>query len=86
MFGFGKKSKVAWKENGWTVIQEGNKAKHILEMSCFCEGGIVKEVVCRHGNSDEEIKYTGELKNGYSLPMSLEEFKTAFDKGLMNLK
>ena len=78
--------RISWNEEGWTILQEADSKNHILEMSCFCEGGVVTEIRCRHNDGEEETKFTGALKDGYSLPMPLDEFKDAFKKGLINLK
>ncbi len=76
---------IAWNENGWTVLQDANEEKHILEMSCFCKNGVVTEIRSRHNDGEEE-KYTGALKDGYTLPMPLDVFADAFQKGLITLK
>ena len=77
---------MIWNENGWNVLQEADPEKHVLEMGCFCKDGIVTEIRCRHNDGEEEIKYTGALKDGYSLPMPLTEFAEAFKKGYIKLK
>lgn len=77
--------KINWNENGWTVIQEADPVKHILEITCLAEDGIVVEVRKRHNDGEEE-KLTQKLDDTYSLPMSLGEFKTALCKKKIKLK
>ncbi len=81
-----KKKKISWKENGWTILEEANAEEHLLEMSCLCEDGVVKEIICRHNDGDEENRFTGALKDGYSLPMPFEDFKTAYESGLIKVR
>ena len=76
---------IMWLENGWTVIQEADAEKHILEVSCFAKEGVVTEIRKRHNDGEEE-KLTGDLGGGLSLPMSLEDFKKAWKKKAVKLK
>lgn len=78
-------SKIEWNENGWTVIQEADPVKHILEITCLAEDGIVVEVRKRHNDGEEE-KFTTKLDNTHSLPMPLDEFKKALRKKEIKFK
>ena len=78
-------SKIDWNENGWTVIQEADPVKHILEITCLAENGQVIEVRKRHNDGEEE-KLTKKLDDAHTLPMSLEDFKTALRKKEIKLK
>ena len=74
------KKGINWAFDGWTVMQEADKKKHLLEIECFAEQGVVKQVRVRHSGG-EEVKYDRNLGNGMSLPMPLEDFKEAFAAG-----
>ncbi len=74
-----KKQEISWIPDGWTVIQEADAAKHILEISCFAEKGVVTEVRKRHNDGEEE-KLTKRLDETHSLPMALADFKAAVAK------
>ena len=78
-------SKIEWNENGWTIIQEADPVKHILEIACLAEDGTVIEVRKRHNDGEEE-KLTKKLDDAHSLPMPLKEFKTALRKKEIALK
>ncbi len=73
-----KNKNIIWKEEGWTTIQDANPVKHIVEISCFAEGGNVTQIRKRHQDGEEE-KLTKAIDKNHSLPMSLEAFKTAYD-------
>lgn len=77
--------KIEWNENGWTVIQEADPVKHVLEIACLTENGKVIEVRRRHNDGEEE-KLTGKLDDMHSLPMALVFFKKAITKGEIKLK
>ena len=77
--------KIEWNENGWTVIQEADPVKHILEITCRVEDGKVVEVRRRHNDGEEE-KLTGKLDETHTLPMAFEFFKKAITKGEIKLK
>ncbi len=79
------KKKTEWNAYGWTVIQESDPEKHILEIACLTEDGKVVQVRRRHNDGEEE-KLTGKLDETYSLPMDFEEFKKAVSKGWLTLK
>ncbi len=79
------KKKTEWNAYGWTVIQESDPEKHILEIACLTENGKVVQVRRRHNDGEEE-KLTGKLDETYSLPMDFEEFKKAVSKGWLTLK
>ncbi len=70
------KKDIIWNENGWTVVQDADAEKHILEISCYAESGMVTQVIERH-HDGEETKLTKTFGNGYTLPMPLEDFKKA---------
>lgn len=73
-----KKFKVNWNENGWTVLQEADAKKHVVEISCFAEGGNVTEIRVRHSRGEEE-KITKAIDANHSLPMAFADFKAAFE-------
>lgn len=75
-----KKAIIDWKENGWTVVQEANAAKHIVEISCLAENGSVVEIRKRHNDGEEEVLKKA-INAEYSLPMSLDDFKAVFESG-----
>jgi len=77
---------INWNENGWTTVQDADKKSHSLEISCKAENGIVTEVRIRHNDGDEMQKLTGTLKNGYSLPMPINEFADAYEQGKLIFK
>ncbi len=76
---------ISWNENGWTTIQEADAEKHILEICCLAEDGIVKEVRRRHNDGEEE-KLTKVLDGTHELPMPLAEFKKLLRKKEIVLK
>lgn len=71
--------KIAWNEDGWTMMQEADAVKHILEVSCFAENGTVTEVRIRH-NDGEQTKGMATIDNKNILPMPLDEFKELYKK------
>lgn len=77
--------KIIWNENGWTIIQDADPDKHILGISCLTENGKVVEVRKRHNDGEEE-KLTKKLDDEHTLPMPLDEFKTAIAKGKIKFK
>jgi hypothetical protein len=77
--------KIEWNAYGWTVIQESDPEKHVLEIACLTDNGKVVEVRRRHNDGEEE-KLTGKLDENYSLPMEFDEFKKAITKGKLKLK
>ena len=77
---------IKWNENGWTTIQDADKKTHTLEISCRAENGNVTEVRIRHNGGDDFDKLTGALKNGYSLPMPIDEFAKAYKEGKLLFK
>lgn len=72
-----KNHEIIWNENGWTTMQNADREKHIVEISCFAENGTVTEIRKRH-NDGEEVKLTKRIDAAHSLPMALEELKNAF--------
>ena len=76
---------IEWRESGWTVIQESDPEKHLLEIACLAEDGKVVEIRKRHNDGEEE-KLTKKLDDAHTLPMSLEDFKTALRKKEIKLK
>ena len=78
-------SKIEWNENGWTVIQEADPVKHILEITCLAVDGKIIEVRKRHNDGEEE-KLTKKLDETHSLPMPLDDFKTALRKKEIKFK
>ena len=77
--------KIEWNKYGWTVIQESDPDKHILEIACLTKDDAVVEVRRRHNDGEEE-KLTGKLDETHSLPMAFEDFKKAITKGELKLK
>ena len=77
--------KIELNANGWTVIQESDPEKHILEITCLTEDGKVVEVRRRHNDGEEE-KLKGKLDEDHSLPMAFEDFKKAIVKGEIKFK
>lgn len=80
-----KKKEILWNEEGWTVIQEADAEKHVLEVSCKAENGMVTEVRIRH-NDGERTKGKALIADKPALPMSFDDFKTAFTKGKLQFK
>ncbi len=69
---------IRWKKDGWTLVQEADAKKHILEIACRTENGMVVEVRTRH-NDGEEKKGTV-LRDGKNpLPLSCEDFEELFE-------
>lgn len=77
--------KIEWNENGWTVIQEADPKKHVLEISCLAKDGEVVEVRIRHNDGEEE-KLTKKLDDAHTLPMAFEDFKKAITKSEIKFK
>ncbi len=73
------KKDIFWNENGWTVVQDADAEKHVLEISCYAENGVVTTVIERH-HDGEEKKSTKSFGGGNALPMPLDEFKRAVAK------
>lgn len=70
-----------WKENGWTCLQEADAEKHVVEVTCRTEDGMVVEVRTRHNDGNEhhaEITMNGEP---VALPMDRKTFEKHFKKG-----
>ena len=80
-----KKKKILWKDTGWTVLQEADAAKHVLEISARAEMGKVVEVRIRH-NDGEERKGNVYLDGANALPMAFEDFKEKFTAGVLEIK
>ena len=80
-----KKQAIAWKNDGWTTVQDADAQKHILEISCRAEDGKVLEVRIRH-NDGEEAKGTVLYNGANALPMSLDEFKKLYENGDLEIK
>ncbi len=80
-----KFSQINWINDGWTVIQDADAEKHVLEISCFAKDGQVTEIRKRHNDGEEE-KLTKKINDEFALPMSLEAFKKAVEAGKINLK
>ncbi len=74
---------IDWKENGWTLLQEADSKKHILEITCKAEDGVVVEIRKRHNDGEEE-KITAAIDENHSLPMPLKDFKKAYKKKEIN--
>ncbi len=72
-------TKVIMNENGWTCLQESDPEKHVLEVSCRAENGVVVEVRFRHNDGEEQFaKVT--LNGKDALPMAVEEFAKHFEQ------
>ena len=80
------KNKIEWKTDGWTCVQEADAAKHVLEINCFAEGGIVKELRIRHNDGElaKGVIYRGDEK--VALPMAFSEFREQYEKGELTFK
>ncbi len=76
---------IRWKEDGWTVVQDADAEKHILEISCRSEKGNVVEARIRH-NDGEEVKGTVKYDGKDALPMEIKRFKKLFSEGLLEIK
>lgn len=77
-----KKSEILWLTDGWTLLQEADAEKHILEVSCFAENGTVTAIRVRH-NDGEATKGNATINGKNALPLDLEAFKTLFEKGMI---
>lgn len=80
-----KKEKIVWMENGWTVVQEADAKKHILEVSCRAENGVVTEVRIRH-NDGEETKGRATALGKDVLPLPLAEFRDLYTNGQLTFR
>lgn len=80
-----KKKEIIWNENGWTVMQDADAEKHVLEISCRAENGVVVEVRSRH-NDGEEKKGIVTLDGAEVLPMPLADFKKYYKKGKLTIR
>lgn len=72
------------KDNGWTTIQEANSKKHIKEINCRAEDGMVVEVSLRHSQGElvkTEVMFGGQK----ALPMAIKEFQKHFDNDEFNI-
>ncbi len=78
-----KNVEIVWNENGWTIIQDADAEKHIVEVSCFAEGGNVTEIRKRHNDGEEE-KLKKAIDANHTLPMSIEDFKKALNNNEFN--
>lgn len=78
-------AKLKWKEDGWTTLQEADSEKHILEISCRAENGMVVEVRIRH-NDGEEAKAKVTLNGESALPMAIKDFQKNYEKGKFEIK
>ncbi len=70
---------VTINENGWTSIQDADSEKHVVQLSCYAENGMIIEIRKCH-NDGEEIKITGAINDKYTLPMTIADFKKVFKK------
>lgn len=72
--------KIKWKNDGWTVIQEADARKHVLEITCLAENGVVTEIRKRHNDGEEE-KLTKAIDSNHPLPMKIDDLKACLKKG-----
>lgn len=80
-----KKSDIIWKNDGWTTVQEADAEKHVLEICCRAEDGLVVEVRIRHNDGEETNGRV--LRDGKNvLPISLREFRELYNKGELEIK
>ena len=60
-------------EDGWTNIQEADKKKHVVQISCYAEKGIIKEIRKCHNDGDE-VKIKGAINSVFSLDFACSIF------------
>lgn len=78
-------ARIVWKKDGWTTVQEANTEKHIAEISCRSENGMVVEVRARTSRGEEQ-KVDVLLNGKRALPMSIEDFQHHFNKEELELR
>lgn len=79
------KKDIIWNDNGWTVVQDADAEKHILEISVRSEVGTVVEIRTRHNDGEVTVgSATVDGKN--ALPMALDEFKKLLKKGEIEIR
>ena len=76
---------IKWNDNGWTVVQNADGKKHVLEISCRAEDGQVVETRIRH-HSGEETQGIVLLNGENALPMPIKEFGKLFNKNQLEIK
>ncbi|MBQ0084542.1 MAG: hypothetical protein KBS52_07275, partial [Clostridiales bacterium] len=76
---------VEWNENGWTTVQQANPEKHVLEINCRAENGVIVELRTRHSRG-EESKGIVTVDGKEALPISIEEFSKLYEKGKIDIK
>jgi len=65
---------INWVADGWTTIQDANREKHQVEISCYAENGVVTQIRKRHNDGEEE-KLTKQISAKYALPISIEDLQ-----------
>ncbi len=80
-----KKLIIKWNENGWTRMQDGDPAKHQMEINCRAENGTVVEVRIRHSRGEEQ-KGIVTVAGKEILPLPLEEFKALYKKDALEFR
>ncbi len=76
---------IKWNKNGWTAMQDADAQKHVLEINCRAERGVVVELRIRH-NDGEETTGTALYKGENALPMDIEDFKKLYLAGELEIK
>lgn len=79
------KNVIEWNADGWTKLQDADKATHTLEVSVFAENGKVTKVITRH-NDGEEQNGSVTVAGKNVLPLALDEFKSLYEKGALLFK
>ncbi len=78
-------NRTKWNPDGWTTVQEADPAKHMAGISCRAEDGKVVEVRMRHSRGEESAAVvTCDGKD--VLPISLDEFKTLYKQGKLDIR
>ncbi|MBQ0083353.1 MAG: hypothetical protein KBS52_01120 [Clostridiales bacterium] len=80
-----KRIEGEWVNEGWTTVQQANPERHILEIVCRTENGMVVEVRTRHSHG-EEAQGIVTVDGKDVLPLSIKEFTALYEKGKMEIK
>lgn len=80
-----KKQPIVWKQEGWTSIQNADAQKHLLEITCRAENGIVVEVRIRHNDGENE-KGQVLFEGNPALPMGISKFAELYESGKLEIR
>ena len=80
-----RKPEIDWKSDGWTAMQDADAEKHLLEITCRAEAGVVVEIRIRH-NDGENAKGKATLNGENILPMPIREFAELYTKGALEIR